>query len=70
MEKRDLVSISKVKGQFEKGNLSSCSREEFIVDYANKKYLPTNVRLRISHDDVIESRFYDDEVQKIERKEQ
>ena len=67
IEKSDLVRISKVKGQFEKGYLPNWSREEFIVDDTNKKYLPTMVCLKDYHGDVIEGRFYADEIQKIKR---
>ena len=63
----DRVRISKVKGQFEKGYLPNWSREEFIVDKINKKFLPTMVSLKDFHGEPIEGGFYADEVQKIVR---
>ena len=63
----DRVRISKVKGQFEKGYLPNWSREEFIVDKVNTKFLPTMVTLKDYHDDPIEGGFYADEIQKIAR---
>ena len=63
----DRVRISKVKGQFEKGYLPNWSREEFIVNDVNTKFLPTMVTLKDYHDDTIEGGFYADEIQKITR---
>ena len=67
LQSGDRVRISKVKGQFEKGYLPNWSREEFIVDKINKKFLPTMVSLKDYHGEPIEGGFYADEVQKIAR---
>ena len=67
LEKDDKVRISKVKGQFEKGYLPNWSREEFTVDNVNTKFLPTMVSLKDYKGDIIEGKFYDDEIQKIVR---
>lgn len=63
----DRVRVSKVKGQFEKGYLPNWSREEFIVNKINKKFLPTMISLKDQHGDTIEGGFYADEIQKIAR---
>ena len=39
VKEADLVRISKVKGQFEKGYLPNWSREEFFVDKIHTKFL-------------------------------
>lgn len=67
IKKDDIVRISSVKGQFEQGYLPNWSREEFIVDKVNKKFLPTMVRLKDHHGEVIEGGFYANEIQKIGR---
>lgn len=63
----DRVRISKFKGQFEKGYLPNWSREEFIVDKVNEKFLPSMLSLKDYHGEIIEGNFYGDEVQKIDR---
>jgi hypothetical protein len=63
----DRVRISKFKGQFEKGYLPNWSREEFIVDKVNKKFLPSMLSLKDYHGEIIEGNFYGEEVQKIDR---
>ena len=63
----DLVRVSGIKGQFEKGYLPNWSREEFVVDKMNDKFLPTMVILRDLHGEPIEGAFYADEIQKIDR---
>jgi len=63
----DRVRISKVKGQFEKGYLPNWSREEFFVKDINDKFLPSMITLRDHNGEVIEGKFYEDEVQKITR---
>ena len=63
----DLVRISKMKGQFEKGYLPNWSREEFLVDKIHTKFLPSMVTLKDYKGDVIEGNFYKDEIQRIER---
>ena len=65
--KDDKVRISKIKGHFEKGYLPNWSREEFTVDNVDTKYLPTMVSLKDYKGDIIEGKFYDDEIQKIIR---
>lgn len=67
IKKGDIVRISNVKGQFEKGYLPNWSREEFTVDDINTKYYPTMLNLKDYKGDVIEGKFYDEEVQKIIR---
>ena len=67
INKGDRVRISKAKGQFEKGYLPNWSREEFIVDNINKKFLPSMLSLKDDHGEIIEGNFYGDEVQKIIR---
>ena len=67
IKKDDIVRISSVKGQFEQGYLPNWSREEFIVDKVNKKFLPNMVQLKDHHGEVIEGGFYDKEVQRIGR---
>ena len=67
IKKGDRVRISKAKGIFEKGYLPNWSREEFIVDKVNKKFLPTMLSLKDYHNDPIEGNFYAEEVQKIHR---
>ena len=67
IHKGDLVRISKVKGQFEKGYLPNWSREEFMVNDVNTKFLPTMVSLKDYHGEDIEGGFYGDEIQKITR---
>lgn len=67
IKKGDLVRISKVKGQFEKGYLPNWSREEFIVDKINNKFSPAMVSLKDHRGEVIEGNFYIDEIQKIRR---
>lgn len=62
----DTVRISKAKGQFEKGYLPNWSREEFMVNKINDKFLPTMVSLKDHHGEIIEGNFYDPELQKIE----
>ena len=63
----DQVRFSAAKGQFEKGYLPSWSREEFIVDKVNKKFLPNMVSLKDNSDEEIEGGLYADEIQKILR---
>ena len=63
----DMVRISKVKGQFEKGYLPNWSREEFFVNKINDKFLPSMVTLKDHHGETIEGNFYKDEIQKISR---
>ena len=63
----DTVRISKAKGLFEKGYLPNWSREEFTVDNISKKYLPTMISLKDYKGDTIEGKFYEQEIQKIER---
>ena len=63
----DLVRISKVKGQFEKGYLPNWSREEFFVDKIHSKFLPSMVTLKDYSGETIEGNFYKDEIQRIER---
>ena len=67
IKKGDTVRISKAKGQFEKGYLPNWSREEFMVDEINDKFLPTMVSLKDHHGERIEGNFYDKEIQKINR---
>ena len=67
IKKDDIVRISSVKGQFEQGYLPNWSREEFIVDNVNTKFLPSMVQLKDHHGDVIEGGFYAKEIQKIVR---
>ena len=67
IKKDDIVRISSAKGQFEQGYLPNWSREEFIVDEVNKKFLPTMVRLKDHHGEMIEGGFYAKELQKIGR---
>ena len=69
IEKGDLVRISKAKGQFEKGYLPNWSREEFIVDKVNDKFLPSMVSLKDYRNEPIEGNFYAAEIQKIHRDE-
>ena len=63
----DRVRISKVKGQFEKGYLPNWSREEFFVHEINDKFLPSMLTLKDHKGEIIEGKFYADEVQKIDR---
>ena len=63
----DLVRISKVKGQFEKGYLPNWSREEFFVDKIHTKFLPSMVTLKDHKGEIIEGNFYKDEIQRIKR---
>ena len=65
----DLVRISKIKGQFEKGYLPNWSREEFFVDKIHSKFLPSMVTLKDHKGEAIEGNFYKDEIQRIERDE-
>lgn len=65
--KGDTVRISEVKGQFEKGYLPNWSREEFFVDNIDDKFLPSMLTLRDHKGEIIEGKFYEDEVQKITR---
>ena len=67
IHKGDVVRISKVKGQFEKGYLPNWSKEEFMVDDVNTKFLPTMVSLKEYHGEDIQGGFYGDEIQKIMR---
>ena len=67
IKKDDIVRISSVKGQFEQGYLPNWSREEFIVDEVNKKFLPNMVRLKDHHGELIEGGFYAKELQKVRR---
>ena len=63
----DTVRISKVKGQFEKGYLPNWSREEFFVHDIDDKFLPSMATLKDHKGEVIEGKFYEDEIQKIKR---
>ena len=63
----DTVRISKAKGQFEKGYLPNWSREEFIVHDMNKKFRPAMVSLKDERGEIIEGKFYEDEIQRIIR---
>lgn len=63
----DTVRISKVKGQFEKGYLPNWSREEFTIDKISDKYLPTMMSIKDYKGEPIEGKFYEHEIQKIER---
>lgn len=65
IKKGDPVRISKVKGQFEKGYLPNWSREEFMVEKINNKFLPTMVTLKDHHGETLEGNFYDSEIQNI-----
>ena len=67
IDKGDIVRISKVKGQFEKGYLPNWSREEFFVDKVNDKFLPSMLTLKDHKGEEIKGNFYDEEVQKISR---
>lgn len=67
LAKGDVVRISAVKGQFEKGYLPTWSREEFIVDKLNNKFSPAMISLKDYGGEKIEGKFYKDEVQKILR---
>lgn len=67
IDKGDTVRISKVKGQFEKGYLPNWSREEFLVEDINDKFLPSMVTLKDHKGEKIEGNFYNEEIQKIAR---
>ena len=67
IEEGDRVRISKMKGQFEKGYLPNWSREEFFVNDIDDKFLPSMVSLKDHKGEIIEGKFYEDEIQKIKR---
>lgn len=67
IDEGDTVRISKAKGQFEKGYLPNWSREEFVVDKINDKFLPSMVTLKDYKGEEIKGNFYEDEIQKIAR---
>ena len=67
IDEGDTVRISKAKGQFEKGYLPNWSREEFVVDKINDKFLPSMVTLKDYKGEEIKGNFYEDEIQKILR---
>ena len=63
----DLVRISKAKGQFDKGYLPNWSQEEFLVESVNNKFSPDMVTLKDYNGETIQGKFYNEEIQKIER---
>ena len=65
--KGDKVRISKVKGHFDKGYLPNWSREEFTIDNIDTKFLPSMISLKDYAGNVLEGKFYEDEIQKIVR---
>ena len=67
VKRGDVVRISKVKGQFEKGYLPNWSREEFFVENVNSKFLPNMVTLKDHKGEEIEGKFYKEEIQRIRR---
>lgn len=65
----DLVRLSKVKGNFEKGYLPNWTEEEFTVHAVDIKHSPVMYQIRDTYGEVIEGKFYDQELQKIENPE-
>ena len=65
----DVVRLSKVKGAFAKGYLPNWTEEEFTVHEVNRKYKPIMYTIRDHRGEIIEGKFYDHELQRIENPE-
>lgn len=65
----DLVRISKAKSTFEKGYLPNWTEEEFTIYSVNMKYSPVMYQLIDRYGEVIEGKFYERELQRIENPE-
>jgi hypothetical protein len=64
----DQVRISKVKRTFEKGYMPKWTEEIFVIAAVNRKHEPAMYTLRDSEQNIIEGRFYKDELQKVLKK--
>ena len=65
----DVVRLSKVKGAFAKGYLPNWTEEEFIIHEVDQKYKPTMYTIRDHSGEIVEGKFYDYELQRIENPE-
>jgi hypothetical protein len=64
----DQVRISKVKRIFEKGYMPKWTEEIFVIDAIDRKHEPVMYTLRDSTENIIEGRFYKEELQKVIKK--
>ena len=64
----DQVRISKVKRTFEKGYIPIWTEEIFVIAAIDRKHEPPLYSLRDSAQNIIEGRFYKDELQKVLKK--
>jgi hypothetical protein len=64
----DQVRISKVKRTFEKGHMPKWTEEIFVIQAIDRKHQPPMYTLRDSADEIIEGRFYREELQKVIKK--
>lgn len=64
----DQVRISKVKRTFEKGHMPKWTEEIFVIQAIDRKHQPPMYTLRDSANEIIEGRFYREELQKVIKK--
>ena len=67
-QKEDRVRISKSRKIFRKGYTAKWSKEIFIIDEVDDSEFPVVYKLRDLKDEVIKGRFYEEEIQKFNKK--